>query len=177
MLKNERTSFGQSLPRHLGQFSLLFVLWIVLFERLDGFVVWTGIFASISVVLFTNRYLLRGKYPDYYSVSFSFILRYGAVLLKEIFFSGFSVLPKIFSRNVDAEIVLYTTKLTNPLLVNVLANSITLTPGTVTVEKNKSQLKILTFANAEKTAEDIIPSNLERLLLEYEQTKHTKTGG
>ena len=56
-------------------------------------------------------------------------------------------------------------------MFNLLANSITLTPGTVTADKKGSTLKILALnapGEMENPRNELIPLRLEEILLNYE---------
>lgn len=97
-------------------------------------------------------------------------MRYGIRLVVEIFLAGIAVIPTIIKGDADVEIVRVETRLKDELLIDILANSITLTPGTVTVDKIGNQLLVLNL-NALEPDEDrraLIPLRLEEILLAYE---------
>lgn len=149
---------------------LLTLIWIILFEYFTPFIFVSGLFVSIMVVLFTDKFLLKGNYEYSYVIGFGTLLRYGIRLIIEIYVAGVAVIPTIIKGDADVEIVRVETKLKDELLIDILANSITLTPGTVSVDKIGNQLLILNL-NAQKLGEDrreLIPLRLEQILLDYE---------
>lgn len=149
---------------------LLTLIWIILFEYFTPFIFVSGLFVSIMVVLFTDKFLLKGNYEYSYVIGFGTLLRYGIRLIIEIYVAGVAVIPTIIKGDADVEIVRVETKLKDELLIDILANSITLTPGTVSVDKIGNQLLILNL-NAQKSGEDrreLIPLRLEQILLDYE---------
>lgn len=149
---------------------LLTFIWIILFEHFTPFILISGILVSIIVVLFTDQFLLKGNYEYSYIIGFGTLLRYAGRLFVEIYLAGIDVILTIVKGDADVELVQVETKLRDELLIDILANSITLTPGTVSVEKMGSQLLILNL-NAQAPGvdrRDIIPLRLEKILLDYE---------
>ena len=135
------------MPKALANIGLLTAIWILLNERLDLFVLISGIIFSIIAIYFTNKVLLGQSYSKLYSLPFLTILSYLFYLFFQILKSGFSAIPKVFKGNCRVKIVTYRTTLKNQLAISLLANAITLTPGTVTIEKNGNILSILCFAD------------------------------
>ena len=149
---------------------LLTIIWIVLFEYFTPFIFASGLLIAVLVVLFTDRFLLKGNYEHSYVIGFGTLIRYSIRLIVEIYLAGVAVIPTIIKGDADVEIVRVETKLRDELLIDILANSITLTPGTVSVDKIGKQLLILNL-NAQASDEDrreLIPLRLEKILIEYE---------
>lgn len=149
---------------------LLTIIWIVLFEYFTPFIFASGLLIAVLVVLFTDRFLLKGNYEHSYVIGFGTLIRYSIRLIVEIYLAGVAVIPTIIKGDADVEIVRVETKLRDELLIDILANSITLTPGTVSVDKIGRQLLILNL-NAQAPDEDrreLIPLRLEKILIEYE---------
>lgn len=149
---------------------LLTIIWIILFEYFTPFIFASGLLIAVLVVLFTDRFLLKGNYEHSYVIGFGTLIRYSIRLIVEIYLAGVAVIPTIIKGDADVEIVRVETKLRDELLIDILANSITLTPGTVSVDKIGKQLLILNL-NAQAPDEDrreLIPLRLEKILIEYE---------
>lgn len=149
---------------------VLAVVWVVLFEQLSLVTFLVGLLMAVIVVLFTDRFLLKGNYEHSYMIGLFTLLKYALRLLYEILMAGIDVIPNIITGKADVQIINCETKLTDELLIDILANSITLTPGTVTVEKSGSHLRVLAL-NAparDEDARDVIPLKLEDILLRYE---------
>ncbi|GEK90683.1 Na+/H+ antiporter subunit E [Alkalibacterium kapii] len=169
-------SIGQGLKNNIGIILLLVFIWVLLVEQFSLRAFLTGLFVSITVVFFTNRFLLEENYQRKYIIGLITFLEYGLRLFKGIWVSGFSVIPHILSGKADVQIITCETKLTDELLVNILANSITLTPGTVTVDKKGSRLQVLALnpPAEDENARDVIPYKLEKVLLRYEKSANRK---
>ncbi|EXJ22499.1 Na(+) H(+) antiporter subunit E [Alkalibacterium sp. AK22] len=151
---------------------LLSLVWLILFEQLTIGTALTGVVMSILVVVFTDRFLLKGNYEHSYMIGLGTLVKYTLRLFIEIFIAGIDVIPNIITGNADVQIITCETKLEDELLIDILANSITLTPGTVTVEKKGSTLQVLALS-APAEDEDprgVIPLKLEDILLRYEET-------
>jgi len=150
---------------------ILSIVWVVLFEQFSVLTFLVGLLMAILVVLFTDRFLLKGNYEHSYMIGLGTLIKYGFRLLYEIIVAGIVVIPNIITGKADVQIINCETKLTDELLIDILANSITLTPGTVTVEKSGSHLRVLAL-NApakDEDAREVIPLYLEGMLLRYEE--------
>lgn len=129
-----------------GILGLIFMgMWVILNEKAGPTVFLSGLVFSAVALFVTDFFLLEDRYARRYSLRPITVLRYLFVLLFQIYKSGFSAIPKIIKGNSNIQIAVYQSRLTDELAVCLLANSITLTPGTVTLEKNKDQLKVLAF--------------------------------
>ena len=155
---------------------LLFITWIILFETINIFVILTGLLSSIFVIVFTDKFLLQGNYEDQYMIGIWQMVKYSVALVIEIFIAGWGVIPNIISGQSDVTILTCETKLEDDFLIDILANSITLTPGTVTIEKKGKVLRILALDSKglDEDPRDALPLKLEKLLLEFETEKKSK---
>ncbi|MCD8506063.1 MAG: Na+/H+ antiporter subunit E [Alkalibacterium thalassium] len=150
---------------------LLSLVWLILFEQFTIGVALSGVLMSILVVVFTDRFLLKGNYEHSYMIGLGTLAKYVFRLIIEIFLAGIDVIPNIISGKADVQIITCQTKLTDELLIDILANSITLTLDS-TVEKKGSTLQVLAL-NAPGVDDDprvVIPLKLEDILLRYEET-------
>lgn len=93
-------------------------------------------------------YLFRRFYPGYvhihlYNLYYSSL--YVSSFLKDLMISNFDVAYRVLnpSMPVNEGMIEYTTSLRSPTAITVLANSITLTPGTLVVECRESDGKML----------------------------------
>ncbi len=151
---------------------ILSLVWLILFEEFTVFIALSGVLMSVLVVIFTDRFLLKGNYEHSYMIGLGTLVKYTLRLFIEIYIAGMDVIPSIITGDADVQIITCETKLQDELLIDLLANSITLTPGTVTVEKTGSTLLVLAL-NAPALDEDpraVIPLRLEDILLRYEET-------
>lgn len=79
------------------------------------------------------------------------------------------LIPKIFEGKAKSRLVSINTSLKKPEHIAILANSITLTPGTITVDVSENDLLVLWFnpqsTDSEESGE-IIKGSLENILKE-----------
>lgn len=150
---------------------ILTLIWIILYEKFSFFILFSGILISILVVLFTDRFLLMGNYEHSFIIGIGTLIKYFIRLIIEIYLAGWSIIPTIISGNANTEFVQIETKLKDELLIDILANSITLTPGTISVNKKGSKLLVLSLEALEENQNprELLPLNLEKILLDYEE--------
>lgn len=116
-------------------FFLLF--WILLNGKLNLEVFLFGVFISLAVYLFCWKFLGYSprKELTFTRVSF-YLLQYILLLLAEIIKANIGVLKEIYTEKTEVEpcIVQFTSPFESEFLNVILADSITLTPGTITLE-------------------------------------------
>lgn len=126
------------------QLVILFtVVWLVLFETINVFLMISGILISIAVIYFCEKYLVDDYLYVFYPFNIFKLLRYAFFLLFEIYKSGLSIIPYIISGKASPGFVDIYTDLEKNIDIVVLANSITLTPGTITVDVQGHMLTVL----------------------------------
>lgn len=149
---------------------LIFTLfWIVLFERITPIVLLTAPIISIFSIRISELFLLKDSYYDLYYFNVFGIIRYSLYLLLEIYKSGLSIIPHIISGHSNPEIIEIYTDLDSNLQVALIANSITLTPGTITMDVQGQRLKVLWMDPKTKNvtmAGIMIKGRLEKMLKE-----------
>ncbi len=97
---------------------------------------------------------------------------YFAILMKEIFFANLQVIRLIFTKRETPCIRNYITKLKSKTARVVLANSITLTPGTVTVQLVDNVLTVHCLTH--EMADALSDNAFEKRLLEMEDRVYGK---
>ena len=144
------------------------IVWCILYESLAWTILGTGFFLGVVTAVFANAFLVSHQPAGAYRFNIPMLLAYLFVLLYRIFKAGFSVIPAIITGKTKTGIIDITTKVPEGLASTTLANSITLTPGTVTIEKSGQNLKVLWL---QKTTDDpveaakIIVGPIEKILI------------
>ncbi len=150
-------------------FIIYFLLWIVFNERLTVEVALLGAAVSALVYWFTVKFMDYSPKKEWRAVCKAGRgLRYAASLILEIFKANFGVMRFIISPKyeVEPQLVYLKTKLEKDVSRTVLANSITLTPGTITVSAEDNLMCIHCL---DKTmSEGLEDSDFEKKLLEME---------
>ena len=123
--------------RYLYTFLIMFGFWILLSGKFDLFHLTLGVLSSGLVALLSSDILMYdSKKNDRLAIAFRFSC-YIPWLLYQIVLSTLHVTllalhPKMLDR-IDPTIVTFKTKLKGDIARVALANSITLTPGTITI--------------------------------------------
>ena len=146
---------------------------------MGGWILFTGTFAVFSLFLgFLFSFLIafltydifieereagrRELLPQLY-----FFFIYLGVLFFEIYLASLKMIPAIITGNINPRIVHFRTRLKSELARVMLANSITLTPGTLTLDLDEDHL-VVHWLNAKTThsnyAGSLIKGNIETWL-------------
>ncbi len=153
-------------------FLLFFFAWIVFNGRITLEILLFGVVISALVFMFMCKfadYSLQKEKKFYREILF--FCRYVVLLVKEIINANLSVIHLILSREEQVEPVLvkFRTDLKSETAKVMLANSITLTPGTITVSLNEDELVVHCLDNS--LAEGMEDSMFVRMLEEMEEKK------
>ena len=156
-----------------------FILWLILNGRADAEVMLIG--AAIAFML--NFFITRVTRIQFAVITplaliklLPGLLLYAAVLVIEIIKANFAIIKLVLAHDIDVEpcIVRLKTKLKSRTARVALANSITLTPGTISV--NLSGNDILVHALNHDFAKGLYNSTFERLLSEMERSVASDAG-
>lgn len=146
---------------------LYFILWFILISRFDieGFVI--GIIISVCIYLF-NKPIIKTKFNlkvSFYKLVMFF--KYISILVKEIFIAGIDVAKIVLSvkPNISPCIITYKTRVKSRFYRLILCSSITLTPGTLTIDIDRDVIKVhcLTKENAAHIDDNIFEELLIRI--------------
>ncbi|HIG05957.1 MAG TPA: hypothetical protein EYQ08_09550 [Planctomycetes bacterium] len=158
----EGRGIGGNLLRSFWLFLALFGFWLLLSGRFESpFLLGSGMVASAVTVLICQRLDLIS--PQFQPLSsFLRFLLYLPWLLLQIVRASFEVIILAWSPrpNISPRLVEVRTHLNHPLAQTLLANSITLTPGTVTVDIDDQ--KLLVHALGEKSARGVLDGSMEQ---------------
>ncbi len=151
----------------LGFAALLVIVWVILHEQLTPRTLLTGVLVSLFTLAFTNGLVLKQDYCSRYAIRPFALLRYIGVLIVQIYIAGFHAMRKILTGGLNVDIVEIETSLENDFHIALLANSITLTPGTVTMEIEGQRLKVIwidAYTKDTDIAGTAIKGSFERML-------------
>ena len=125
-------------------FIIVFVLWLIFSGGISFSVCLTGLIISALITLFCVKFMeYRPLSPARFFKRFGKAFVYILILLKEIIAANFAVLGWIYSRKEpDARLVHFKSSLDTEGLQVLAANSITLTPGTITVDTRNGEYTV-----------------------------------
>ncbi|MBS7526103.1 Na+/H+ antiporter subunit E [Fusibacter paucivorans] len=146
---------------------ILTAIWLILFEHFTWPLLLLGMAISFLAIRISERYFLGFTFYERYYFNLFNMALYMLFLVKEIYVAGIATLGKIITGDVHTDIINITTELPTDFQRSILANSITLTPGTVTLDVNDRQITVLWLDVKTKNqtlAGEIIKGKLERKL-------------
>ena len=150
---------------------VLFALWLVFNGKVTLEIVLFGIGLSLAVYLFCWKFLEYSPKKELLALRLlPQGIGYFFVLVWEVAKANWEAVKLIVSPKYEVEplLVTFRTNLKTDLARTVLANSITLTPGTITVELTEDEFKV--HCLDKEMAEGIEDSVFVRLLMKMEQT-------
>ena len=121
--------------KYLTLFIILFLFWLSLTFELSPENLITGAVASIAATLFFGKYFVRGVKKFFQPARYFWLIIYLFVFIWECLKANFDVAYRVLhpAMPIRPGIVKVRTCLRSPGGITALANSITLTPGTLTV--------------------------------------------
>ncbi len=127
---------GEKIKSFLYLFVISELIWLALTSSFNLQEVITGISISFILSLLISRRYLELKLPPVSLKRFAFSIIYIIVLFKEIIVANFDVAYRVVHPKMPIKpgIVIIKTKLKSDIAKMILANSITLTPGTFTLD-------------------------------------------
>lgn len=143
--------------------------WLLFTWSFDPLSVAMGLFWSLVLATMTYTLLFEEQEAERRSVAPRFYLLavYGVVLLYKMYVASFQVLWKVIRGNINPRIVHFRTKLQSDIGRVFLCNSITLTPGTITLDLSDDHL-VVHWLDARtrhsRYAGELIKGDLERFL-------------
>jgi len=145
---------------------LLTFVWVILRESLAVSTIATGVVLSVGCVYFCRKFLPLPKTSDIRLFMFALYLPF---LLGQVYIAGFSAI-KLLITGARVEVVEVKTTISNLFLRTVLCNSITLVPGSVSLEMKDDTITVLWLIKKtqapeySKRAQEVLLCGLERML-------------
>ncbi len=116
---------------------LLLLFWIILNGKITTEILIFGVVLAAAIFWFMCKFLdYSPKYEMFVAKNFFWILTYFVVLVIEMLKSAIAVYKRVYSKKIEIQpqMVFFDVDIKSEFLRFVLANSITLTPGTITVD-------------------------------------------
>ena len=150
-------------------FIFLIAIWLVLTTTFQWQELSVGIFISLVLALFLNKNYLKLGLPPLSIKRIIFFILYISVLFIEIVKANFDVAYRVIHPKMPIKpgIIIIKTELKQDIAKMILANSITLTPGTFTLDIKGDELLIhWIYVRSEKIDEStkIIGQKFEKYL-------------
>ncbi|MBC8352764.1 MAG: Na+/H+ antiporter subunit E [Planctomycetes bacterium] len=145
-----------------------FLIWLLLSESFDWLHVSMGVLCAFGVAWFN-----RSREQTRFEIPRARIVWYYFWLVGRILQSGFHLSKLILhpSLPIDPRMIRQRTKLRKDAGIVLLGNSITLTPGTITVEVNSDELEV--HAMDAESAEDVTSFRFDEQIARVTSSKET----
>ena len=118
-------------------FLICFATWIVLSGRFDLFHLALGVIACAIVAFLSDSILISRRGLEHLPKQWLGFIAYIPWLVYQVFLANLHVMYLVFHPRmidlIDPRIILFKSRLKKPMSLFIFANSITLTPGTITV--------------------------------------------
>lgn len=150
---NDKTDKGGRKALTRGGLQLagaLFVFWLLLTGRFGLRMTLTGILAVGITLNFYRRFLKYFNLEPVAATGLFRIMRFAARVGQDIFVSAWAHMKRVVYGSPSPEMFTVMLSLKEPMLIAMIANAITLTPGSMTVEVNGSELTVLAFVDGEE---------------------------
>ena len=158
--------------RNLFVLVSLSIIWIILVESFNPVFVISGVAISIISMRISQRYLPLKKIED---VSFAKLIFYPFMLLGQIYVGGIYVIKIILSGQ-RSDVVTIKTHLKNETLRVIMADTITLTPGSILLDLEEDNITVVWLRPAGdpdpelvENKDEILKGSLEKTLLKAEK--------
>ena len=156
------------MKQKMSLFILLAILWWILSGYTKVLLLSLGLFSVALTVFISHRMDVIDSESHPTHISFKLFV-YWLHLLREIVVSNIAMVTLILSPrpNIDPRIIRVAIRQKTDLGKVVLGNSITLTPGTVTLDFNNFEDEIEVHALNPSFAEDVLAGALDKRVPEY----------
>lgn len=168
MIKDKEQIAGSPMLHLSGLFIVLFAFWLALSGRTETkFIVYGLVTSAVTVWLTYPLLLVANKAGSrkyfVFGVSPARFLAYAVWLLWQLFLANVDVLLATTGQtlDIDPKVVRFHFRADNPMASVVLANSITLTPGTVTINVTDDGLYEI-HALTEGAAAGVLDGSMQR---------------
>jgi len=153
---------------YYGIVYLFLLFWIVISEKLKIETICIGIIISLLVVSLNKDFVYSKKRLNFKKNTIRWI-SYTIILIKEIFISNFNVAKIVLSPKliISPQIVIINTKIKSDFHKTIFANSITLTPGTLTISMDSDNITV--HCLKEEFSRDLTNSVFEKIILKIEE--------
>ena len=148
--------------RYFIVFFILFLNWILWSGKFDAFHLSLGVISCALVTFMSyDLYFKRKKFSSKIIVEAIRFIKYIPWLFYQIVLSNIHVASLVLSPKmpIDPKVIRYKTKLKTDIALVTFANSITLTPGTITADISEGEYYV--HALSKKVADDLMTGKME----------------
>ncbi|RMF47619.1 MAG: hypothetical protein D6751_02215 [Deltaproteobacteria bacterium] len=146
----------------IATFLVMLAFWVVLSGKLDAFHLTLGVLSSLLIAWFSSDLLFFGGDRRSWvrgTIGLALYLPWllWEILLATLHVAWVAIHPRMYEV-IDPQIIRFKTRLKRPISKVALAQSITLTPGTITVDIDEDEFTVFALTNS---AAEGCPGSLE----------------
>lgn len=159
----------KSISKNYKLFLTLMFFWILIDLKFNPLNLFAGLIICIFVTKFSYGVLYDNNGFEFKTIKITILLKYFLNLMWEIYKSSFSYMARIIKKDCEPFIAHVELAVEDPLIIALISNSITLTPGTLTVDADKNKLTVLTLKDCENCGETVsreIKDSFEKYFIE-----------
>jgi multicomponent Na+:H+ antiporter subunit E len=144
LYKNKSFDVKERIKSFFWLFFFLLVLWLLLTSTFNSQELLVGVFICFVIAVITHKFYIRLGFPAISFKKIYFFIIYILVLFYEIIRANLDVALRVIrpSLPINPGVVIIKTALKSDIAKTILANSITLTPGTFTLDIQGNKLLI-----------------------------------
>ncbi len=159
--------------RNLISFLLLLFVWVLVNNGLNITVLLSGTIVCCAILVITNV-VLGFNYFKVFSLPLFKFCKYIIYMMYCVYSSGIKATYMILTGNVNPGFVKCSidNRIKNKFLQNIIENSITLTPGTITLSNEDGELTVLILHKTKNSKNEII-SGFEPYIIEMQHALNT----
>ncbi|MEX1308712.1 MAG: Na+/H+ antiporter subunit E [Eubacteriales bacterium] len=154
----------QKALKYLATILVFAGIYCILREQISWIIFLSGCGVAVAALWLTDRFLIRDTYIHQFTLKPFRFIGYFLFLLIKILKNGIHAARLTLFGASDYTFFSFSTDLTDDFKLNLLANSITLTPGTVTVDRDSQKLLIVQLIRQNEEADLTDIEQFEKLL-------------
>lgn len=128
---------------------ILISFWMLLTFNFYPLNIATGLIISIVVTITSKGILYDNNGYLFKKIRILTMIKYLFNLILEIYKSSFTYIVRIIKMDYEPFVVDIELDVADPLIISIISNSITLTPGTLTIDVQGNKLTVLTLKDCE----------------------------
>jgi len=164
-----KAELGWRIIRFFITAAAMFGVWLLFTASFEPFSVAAGALGSVFIAALTYDVFIARHQANirYFIPNPFFLILYFLLLMFLLYQSSFRMLKAVITGRSNPKIVYFRTRIRSDMGRMILANSITMTPGTITLDLNDDHLIVHWFfctTNHAKAAGEEIKGRMEKLL-------------
>lgn len=152
---------------HVRLIVLFTLIYVILNENLSVLTVSLGIISGSVAIWLTNK-ILDIDYVEMFHINLWLILTYFWIIIRDSYVAGFQMTIRIFKNTIEPNYIKYCSRLNDEFLTVLLANAITMPPGTIVVDRDSDEMMVLTMGLEEKSFVIDTYEQIERLFEKFD---------